>query len=92
MFVQPEPLRRLEPCGLMFQSLTRCSAVPQLEGLHMRVDRAAPAFQEGSGSVGGVHYERGRSVFVGNLPFDVEVRPQFLANSPCVAEAWHAEF
>ncbi len=39
----------------------------------MRVDRAAPRCQEGSAG-GGVHYERGRSVFVGNLPFDVEVR------------------
>lgn len=39
----------------------------------MRVDRAAPRCQEGSAG-GSVHYERGRSVFVGNLPFDVEVR------------------
>ena len=37
------------------------------------MDRAAPPRQEGSAG-GGVHYERGRSAFVGNLPFDVEVR------------------
>ena len=39
----------------------------------MRVDRAAPPCQERSAG-GSVHYERGRSAFVGNLPFDVEVR------------------
>ena len=50
-----------------------CSCLLQLEGLHMRVDRAAPPCQENSAR-GGVHYERGRSAFVGNLPFDVEVR------------------
>lgn len=44
----------------------------QVEGLHIRVDRAG---QSAHGSAGGsVMYERNRTVFVGNLPFDVEVR------------------
>ena len=44
----------------------------QVGGLHIRVDRAG---QSAHGSAGGsVMYERNRTVFVGNLPFDVEVR------------------
>lgn len=43
----------------------------QLDNLHIRVDRAG---QSAHGSAGGnVVYERNRTVFVGNLPFDVEV-------------------
>lgn len=43
----------------------------QVRGLHIRVDRAG---QSAHGSAGGnVMYERSRTVFVGNLPFDVEV-------------------
>ena len=44
----------------------------QVEGLHLRVDRAA-----GSRSASGatpVEYARARSVFVGNLHFDTHVR------------------
>ena len=50
-----------------------CSiAAVQVEGLHIRVDRAG---QSAHGSAGGsVMYERNRTVFVGNLPFDVEVQ------------------
>ena len=45
----------------------------QLDSRHIRVDRAG---QSAHGSAGGnVVYERSRTVFVGNLPFDVEVRP-----------------
>lgn len=48
------------------------SVLLQLDGLHLRVDRAG---QSAHGSAGGnVVYERNRTVFVGNLPFDVEVR------------------
>ena len=49
-----------------------CAAIDmQVGGLHIRVDRAG---QSAHGSAGGsVMYERNRTVFVGNLPFDVEV-------------------
>lgn len=44
----------------------------QVDGRHIRVDRAG---QSAHGSAGGsVMYERNRTVFIGNLPFDVEVR------------------
>jgi len=43
----------------------------QVDGRHIRVDRAG---QSAHGSAGGsVMYERNRTVFLGNLPFDVEV-------------------
>ena len=49
-----------------------CAAIDmQVGGLHIRVDRAG---QGAHGSAAGnVMYERNRTVFVGNLPFDVEV-------------------
>ncbi|KAK9812953.1 hypothetical protein WJX72_006275 [[Myrmecia] bisecta] len=42
----------------------------ELGGLHVRVDRAAK--KSIGGSTAGVEYDRSRSVFVGNLPFDIE--------------------
>ena len=58
-------------------TVTRCVSriqtviAMQVGGLHIRVDRAG---QSAHGSTGGsVMYERNRTVFVGNLPFDVEV-------------------
>ena len=60
----------------------------QYDGLHLRVDLAAKPRRGGSsagvgagdeapaaaGSQGAVLYEPARSVFVGNLPFDVQAR------------------
>jgi nucleolar protein 12 len=43
-------------------------------GHHIRVDRAAPP--KDADNAGAVHYDSRRSVFVGNLPRDVEVRSQ----------------
>jgi hypothetical protein len=40
----------------------------QWEGHHLRVDRAAP-----KGEKGGVVFDPARSLFIGNLPLDVEV-------------------
>ena len=45
----------------------------QLDNLHIRVDRAGQTAHGGTG--GNVVYERNRTVFVGNLPFDVEASP-----------------
>lgn len=54
----------------------------QFEGRHVRVDWAA---QRSVGIRGGgtrVLYEPGRSVFVGNLPFDIQVGPHLSGNAP----------
>lgn len=54
----------------------------QVGGLHIRVDRAG---QSAHGSAGGsVMYERNRTLFVGNLPFDVEVGAQHLFLPLCL--------
>ena len=53
--------------------------MPQVDGLHVRVDRAAGASKDGA--KGSVEYDRTCSVFVGNLPFDVEVNA-FLPAGP----------
>ena len=41
----------------------------EVEGRHLRVDRAAPKSVKG-----GVQFDWRRSLFVGNLPHDVQVR------------------
>jgi hypothetical protein len=46
----------------------------QWEGHHLRVDRAAP-----KGEKGGVAFDPARSLFIGNLPLDVEVSWRQLA-------------
>ena len=43
----------------------------QVQGHHIRVDRASGARKEGK--VAKTEYDRSCSVFVGNLPFDVKV-------------------
>lgn len=43
----------------------------KIDGQHIRVDRAAPP--KDAKSAGSVHYDSRRSVFVGNLPRDVQV-------------------
>lgn len=60
----------------------------QVEGLHIRVDKASRPSKDGSSS--GVEYDRARSVFVGNLAFDIEVTH---AHSPScwTAMSWHVE-
>ena len=54
----------------------------QVDGLHIRVDRAGHARKHGAST--GVEYDRARSIFIGNLAFDVEV-PVFqrLKSSQC---------
>jgi hypothetical protein len=47
----------------------------QFEGLHLRVDRAAQNSQGGR-SAAGVVYDPTRTLFVGNLHLDIEVRSQ----------------
>ena len=51
----------------------------QVEGLHLRVDRAAGSRSTGGGAAP-VEYARARSVFVGNLHFDTLVRVVFSCN------------
>lgn len=51
----------------------------------MRVDRAAGASKDGA--KGSVEYDRTSSVFVGNLPFDVEVKA-FTPSSPAHVVAY----
>lgn len=46
-----------------------CTVVMQFGGHHIRVDRAAPASAKGS-----VAFDHLRTLFVGNLPHDCEVR------------------
>ena len=58
----------------------QCYVLLQLESLHIRVDRAGQSAHGGAG--GSVVYERNRTVFVGNLPFDVEVRERCIACTP----------
>ena len=43
----------------------------QVDGLHLRVDMATGA----TGTAGAKSYSRGRSIFVGNLPFTAQVSP-----------------
>lgn len=71
-----------------YADLPEAVAGVQLDGLHLRVDLAAKPRRGGSsagggagdgapaaaGSQGAVLYEPARSVFVGNLPFDVQAR------------------
>lgn len=45
----------------------------QFEGRHIRVDRAAERSRSIRGGGVSVLYDPGRSIFVGNLPFDVQV-------------------
>ena len=78
LFHSPVAVERTSSCiHEACTSVTRCIRqiqaviVMQVGGLHIRVDRAG---QSAHGSAGGsVMYERNRTVFVGNLPFDVEV-------------------
>ena len=51
--------------------LTTTRLVWEVEGLHLRVDRAAGSRSAGSSTP--VEYARARSVFVGNLHFDTQV-------------------
>jgi hypothetical protein len=46
-------------------------ASEQVDGLHLRVDMATGA----AGTAGAKSYSRGRSIFVGNLPFTAQVAP-----------------
>lgn len=45
----------------------------QVDGNHIRVDRACPPRKKLKGESAGL-YDNKRTVFVGNLPFDVKVR------------------
>lgn len=53
--------------------LKALSCVSQFEGRHIRVDRAAAVSKSIQGGGTAVLYDSARSVFVGNLPFDVQV-------------------
>lgn len=44
----------------------------QVDGNHIRVDRAGGAVK-GTAGAPATHFDKNRSVFVGNLAFDVEV-------------------
>jgi hypothetical protein len=46
-----------------------------LEGRHIRVDRAAQRSSSIKGGGTNVLYDAGRSIFVGNLPFDIQASP-----------------
>ncbi|KAL0018164.1 hypothetical protein WJX79_001755 [Trebouxia sp. C0005] len=68
-----ESVRRRSVPVKLDAKMSRKAAVitGNVDGRHIRVDRAG---QSTHGSAGGsVMYERNRTVFLGNLPFDVEV-------------------
>lgn len=67
-----------EHARMMKQGCVTLPLAAQFEGRHMRVDRAAERSKSIHG--GGTHvlYEPNRSVFVGNLPFDIQVCPLLL--------------
>jgi len=63
---------KVNPSASWSERVTAILNMPKVEGLHLRVDRAAGSRQSGAGAAP-VEYARARSVFVGNLHFDTQV-------------------
>lgn len=57
----------------VIESLCFCVIVVQVGGNHIRVDRACPPRKKLKGGDDTPLYDNRRTVFVGNLPFDVKV-------------------
>lgn len=57
-----------------FAALNQLSYGMQFQGKHIRVDMATAPRKEGAvGTSNAAEYDRTRSIFLGNVPFDVEV-------------------
>lgn len=57
-----------------FSALNQLACGMQFQGKHIRVDMATAPHKEGAaGTSNAAEYDRTRSIFLGNVPFDVEV-------------------